>query len=186
MKLIIGLGNPGPEYAQTRHNAGFLCVERIAELQGWRFNQKRADSQVAEGEIKFVRVVLAKPQTYMNNSGLAAARLMQSFRVNPAHMLIIYDDVDLPAGVIRMRERGSAGTHNGMRSIIRECGTSEFPRLRIGIAEEGPYSRLRNFVLEPATGEEAEFLKQGIERAAEAAIAWVKEGATATMNRFNG
>jgi PTH1 family peptidyl-tRNA hydrolase len=186
MKLIIGLGNPGPEYAQTRHNAGFLCVERIAELQGWRFNQKRADSQVAEGEIKFVRVALAKPQTYMNNSGLAAARLMQGLRVNAANVLVIYDDVDLPAGVIRMRERGSAGTHNGMRSIIRECGTNDIPRLRIGIAAEGPYSKLRNFVLEPPTGEEAEFLKQGIERAADAAIAWVKEGAEATMNRFNG
>jgi PTH1 family peptidyl-tRNA hydrolase len=161
-------------------------VERIAQLQGWRFNQKRAESQVAEGEIKHVRVVLAKPQTFMNNSGFSAARLMQSFRVNPAGMLIIYDDVDLPAGMIRMRERGSAGTHNGMRSIIRECGTSDIPRLRIGIAEEGPFSRLRNFVLEPATGEEAEFLKQGIEHAAEAAIAWVHEGATATMNRFNG
>ena len=86
MKLIIGLGNPGPEYAQTRHNAGFLAVERIAELHGWRFNQKRAESQVAEGEIKYVRVVLAKPQTYMNNSGFAAARLMQSFRVNPTNM----------------------------------------------------------------------------------------------------
>jgi len=99
MKLIIGLGNPGPQYANTRHNAGFLCVDRIAELQGWRFNQKRAQSQVAKGEIKFVRVVLAKPQTFMNNSGLAAARLMQSFHVSPSDMLVIYDDVDLTAGV---------------------------------------------------------------------------------------
>ena len=186
MKLLIGLGNPGSQYAQTRHNAGFMCVERIAELQGWRFNQKRAESQVAEGEINYVRIILAKPQTFMNNSGLAAARLMQSFRVNPADMLVIYDDVDLTAGVIRMRERGSAGTHNGMRSIIQECRTSDFPRLRIGIASPEGYSKLRNFVLEPATGEEAEFLKQGVERAAEAAIAWLKEGATATMNRFNG
>jgi peptidyl-tRNA hydrolase, PTH1 family len=186
MKLIIGLGNPGPQYANTRHNAGFLCVDRIAELQGWRFNQKRAQSQVAEGEIKFVRVVLAKPQTFMNNSGLAAARLMQSFHVSPADMLVIYDDVDLTAGVIRMRERGSAGTHNGMRSIIQECRTSDFPRLRIGIAEPDRDGRLRDFVLDAPIGEEAEFLKQGIERAAEAAIAWVKEGATVTMNRFNG
>jgi peptidyl-tRNA hydrolase, PTH1 family len=186
MKLILGLGNPGPQYANTRHNAGFLCVERIAELQGWRFNQKRAESQVAEGEIKFVRVVLAKPQTFMNNSGLAAARLMQSFRVSPADMLVIYDDVDLVAGVIRMRERGSAGTHNGMRSIIQECRTSDFPRLRIGIAEPDRNGNLRDFVLDSASGEEAEFLRQGIERAAEAAIAWVKEGATVTMNNFNG
>ena len=99
MKLIIGLGNPGARYAHTRHNAGFLCVERIAEMHGWRFNQKRAESQVAEGEISYVRVVLAKPQTFMNNSGLAAARLMQSFRVSPADMLVIYDDIDLTAGV---------------------------------------------------------------------------------------
>ncbi|MFN0073369.1 MAG: aminoacyl-tRNA hydrolase [Chloroflexota bacterium] len=186
MKLVIGLGNPGSQYAHTPHNVGFVCVERIADLQGWRFNQKRAESQVAEGEINYVRVVLAKPQTFMNNSGLAGARLMQSFRVNPADMLVIYDDIDLVAGTIRMRERGSAGTHNGMRSIIRECRTSDFPRLRIGIAGQEPYRNLRDYVLQVPTGEEAEFMKQGVERAAEAAIAWVKEGAAATMNRFNG
>lgn len=186
MKLIVGLGNPGAQYVHTRHNVGFLCVERIAESKGWRFNQKRAESLVAEGTAGDDRVVLAKPQTFMNNSGHAVSRLMQSFRVTPDDLLVIYDDIDLMAGVIRMRERGSAGTHNGMRSIIRECGTSDFPRLRIGVRGPEVYHSLRDYVLEAPKGEEAEFLVQGIDRAAEAALAWLSDGATATMNRFNG
>lgn len=186
MKLIVGLGNPGEKYVETRHNVGFLCVEKIAERQGWRFNQRRAESLLAEGTIDNERVALAKPQTFMNLSGRAVARLVQSLGVSPGDLLVIYDDIDLLAGVVRMRERGSAGTHNGMRSIIQDCGTTDFPRLRIGIDGERGGAPLRDYVLDAPTGEEAEFLKQGIERAADAALAWVKEGATATMNRFNG
>lgn len=186
VKLIVGLGNPGSRYAHTRHNVGFNCVDRVADRQGWRFNQKRAQSLVAEGMVNGARVILAKPQTFMNNSGLAVARLLQSFRLPPEDLLVAYDDIDLTVGTIRIRERGSPGTHNGMRSIVSELGSNDFPRLRIGIRGEEPYRDLRTYVLTEPSGDERQILDESVERAAEAALVWVAEGSTEAMNRFNG
>jgi PTH1 family peptidyl-tRNA hydrolase len=186
VKLIVGLGNPGSRYARTRHNVGFNCVDVIAERQGWRFNQKRAQSLVAEGVVNGERVILAKPQTFMNNSGQAVARLLQSFRLPPESLLVAYDDIDLTTGTIRIRERGSPGTHNGMRSIVSELGNTDFPRLRIGIRGGEPYRELRTYVLDEPTGDERQILDESVERAADAALLWVAEGPTEAMNRYNG
>src|SRR5215212_5836986 len=133
MKVIVGLGNPGKDYERSRHNAGFLVLDRLAEKHAIRFNQKRANSVVARSRLDGVELVLAKPQTYMNLSGKAVQGLLMAHGLKPANLLVVYDDFDLPLGVLRLRERGSPGTHNGMRSIVSYLRTEEFPRLRLGI-----------------------------------------------------
>src|SRR3954464_4953839 len=135
MLLVVGLGNPGREYQDTRHNAGFMCADILADRHGLRYNQKRPRSQVAVGAFAGTRLVLAKPQTYMNLSGEAVRGLTREMGVPPVGMLVVYDDVDLPLGTIRLRQSGSPGTHNGMRNIVECLGTINFPRLRIGIGQ---------------------------------------------------
>jgi len=144
MKLIIGLGNPGSRYAYTYHNLGFLCVEALAEKLNTRFKHKECNSLVARGFSH--DLILAKPQTYMNLSGIAVKGLLKKYKLSPKDLIVVYDDIDIEKGVMRFREKGSAGTHNGMRSIVYELGTEDFRRLRLGIGR-GEGMNLADFVL---------------------------------------
>jgi PTH1 family peptidyl-tRNA hydrolase len=184
VKLIVGLGNPGAEYVRSRHNAGFMVLDRFAERHGVRFNQKRAHSLVGRGRLDDLEIVLAKPQTFMNLSGRAVRGLLIGYGVKPVDLLVVYDDFDLPLGALRLRQRGSAGTHNGMRSIVEALGTQEFARLRVGIgAADG--ASARDYVLSGFDDEARKVFESSRERAAEAVEIYLCEGAPAAMNQFN-
>ncbi len=184
MWLVVGLGNPGPEYAHTRHNIGFMVVEALARRYGATFRPSRqARAEVAEIRIDDERVVLVKPLTYMNLSGEAVRPLLQWYRLTPDRLLVVYDDLDLPFGRLRIRPRGSSGGHGGMRSIIEHLGTEAFPRLRIGIGR--PVGPARVYVLQPFTPEEQAQVPAIIERAVQAVETIIREGLEAAMNRFN-
>jgi PTH1 family peptidyl-tRNA hydrolase len=186
-RLIVGLGNPGPEFAETRHNLGFRCVERLARRYEGSWHDRRADleSLVArvEPEEKLT-IVLARPQTFMNRSGTAIRALRERLGIEPGQCLAVYDDMDLPFGALRLRERGSPGTHNGMRSIVSTLNTDAVPRLRIGISQASP-GEATNHVLSEFAPEERQRVEELVERAAEAALAWAINGATVAMNRYN-
>jgi len=186
MWLIVGLGNPGERYARTRHNVGFRSVETLAERHSLTFRQQRANSQLAEGIIHGQRVVLVKPQTYMNLSGQAVSALRNWYKIDLAHeLLVIYDDLDLPFARIRIRERGSAGTHNGMRSIVAQLGTTEFPRLRVGIGQPPGKMDAADYVLSRFTPEEEAVLPDVLARVADAVDVILREGLITAMNRYN-
>jgi peptidyl-tRNA hydrolase, PTH1 family len=184
-RLVVGLGNPGAEYAGNRHNVGFRSVDRVAERYRLRFNAKRARSLVARGQLAGQDVALAKPQTYMNLSGRAVKELLVGWGVPPRSLLVVYDDVDLPPGSLRMRERGGPGTHNGMRSIVESLGSTDFPRLRIGIGSPPPMRDLADYVLDDPTPEERSLLEEALARAVEAIELFIREGPAAAMNRYN-
>lgn len=184
-KLIVGLGNPGEEYARNRHNAGFWCLDRLGAKHRLRFGSKRAQSVVARGQLAGQDVALAKPQTYMNLSGVAAKQLLAGWRVPTQALLVVYDDVDLEPGALRLRERGGVGTHNGMRSIAESIGTTDFPRLRLGIGAPPPGHDLADYVLSDPPPEELKPLLEAVERAVEAIEVYVRQGPAAAMNRYN-
>lgn len=179
------MGNPGAKYAGTRHNIGFLVLDRLAEA--WKAAPRRelCRSKVGEGEVDGESVRLAWPQTFMNSSGEAVACLMKRWRLEPSEMLIVFDDVYLPLGRLRLRGEGSEGGHQGMASIIQGVGTQEIPRLRLGIGP-GPRRDLMEFVLDRFTGPEKEGpLENALELAVQACETWVTQGLSAAMNRFN-
>jgi PTH1 family peptidyl-tRNA hydrolase len=183
MKAIVGLGNPGNQYAGTRHNIGFLVVDRLAALYNAQPAKTRFKSLVTEVTVGPEKVILLKPQSYMNLSG-DAVRLMGSwYKLYADEILVVLDELDLPFGTLRLRERGSAGGHNGLSSVIQQLGTSEFPRLRVGIGRGRSQAIAR--VLSKFSEEEARELPEVIERASEAATIWVTDGAVAAMNRVN-
>jgi PTH1 family peptidyl-tRNA hydrolase len=184
--LIVGLGNPGEEYAKTRHNIGFQCVNEVARRHGLDFSKKLAKARIAEGQIAGQRVALAKPFTFMNLIGQSAVSLCNWYKVAPAQeLLVIYDELDLPFGTLRLRERGSAGTHNGMKSVVGQLGSQEFPRLRIGIGQGPPGRDAAQYVLGRFTRDEQAELPALIGRAADAVEVILREGFITAMNRFN-
>jgi PTH1 family peptidyl-tRNA hydrolase len=184
--VIVGLGNPGEEYAKTRHNIGFQCVNELARRHQLAFDGKRAKSRIAEGAIAGQRVVLVKPFTYMNVIGQAIVGLCQWYKADPARdLLAVYDDLDLPFGALRLRERGSPGTHNGMKSIVGQLGSQEFRRLRVGIGQGPPGRDAAKYVLGRFTRDEEAQLPEVIARAADALELVLREGFTAAMNRYN-
>ena len=188
MKLIVGLGNPGIRYARTRHNAGFDTVEVIAARQGWRFDARRSRSLLASGVVGGEKVLLAKPQTYMNDSGAAVSDLARFYKLDPASdLLVICDDLDLPLARIRLRARGAAGGQHGLESTIRHLGTTAFARIKIGIGRP-THGRDENidFLLSAPRGDERIALDAAIEQAADAALCWLTEGADVAMNAYNG
>jgi peptidyl-tRNA hydrolase, PTH1 family len=186
MWVIVGLGNPGEEYARTRHNIGFQCVAELARRHRLSFDKKIAKSRVAEGTIAGQRVALAKPFTYMNVIGQAVVGLAQWYKASPEReLLVIYDDLDLPFGVLRLRERGSSGTHNGMKSVVGQLGSQVFPRIRFGVGQGPPGRDAAKYVLGRFTREEEPALPELIGRAADAAQMVLHEGFTAAMNRYN-
>ena len=185
MQIIVGLGNPGSEYEQSRHNVGFMVLDHLAARHHLRFNQKRAHSRVARGRIDEAEVVLAKPETYMNLSGRAVQGLLMLHGVKARDLLVVYDDFDLPLGVLRLRERGGPGTHNGVRSIVQALGTREFPRLRVGIGATVGLEA-RDYVLGDFSSDEWTAFEGARDRAAEAIETYLRHGLSVAMNRFNG
>jgi len=192
VRLVVGLGNPGQAYAAHRHNVGFWCVKRLARNWGIRFKSSRW-ARVGEGQVDGQPLVLAKPRTFMNRSGDAAASLLQRYNLSPQQMLVICDDLELPAGRIRLRPRGSDGGHNGLRDIIYAIESEDFPRLRIGIgrprtAAGEPVTHplvVAKYVLGEPEPEEQEALEAAVEQAAEAVACILREGLAAAMNRYN-
>lgn len=185
MWLIVGLGNPGMEYAWTPHNMGFLAIDRLAEKGGIRVERPEAKSLIGRGTLAGKEVILAQPQTMMNLSGLAVRDLISRFEIEPANLVVLYDEVDLAAGVIRVLERGSAGTHNGMKSVIGSLETQDVCRVRIGIRPDHPLENLRAYVLHPMRKSELALASETIELAAEAVETILSEGVTRAMNKFN-
>ena len=184
--LIVGLGNPGREYAAHRHNVGFQVVDALAHGHKLAFSGRKGLARVAQGEIGGQAVILAKPQTFMNLSGKSVGRLSRSLGVPPERILVIYDDLDLPLGRLRLRAEGSSGGHKGIRSIIDVLGTQAFPRLRVGI--DRPPGRMDpvDYVLKPFDRDQKPFLAEAVARAAAAVECWLAEGIIAAMDRFNG
>lgn len=185
MKAIVGLGNPGIKYEKTRHNAGFWVIDEIARRLGVAVKSSQAHSLVAKARWAGEDLLLAKPVTYMNESGQAVQAIMRQYALVPSEILVVYDDLDLTPGVIRLRAKGRAGSHNGMRSIINYLGTQEFPRLRIGIGPVPEGERGVDYVL--GTPGEAEWSKLAgaVDAAASAALEWAARGVEAAMSRYN-
>ena len=186
-RLVVGLGNPGPEFAETRHNVGFRCVEELARRCGavWQAKVDTLGSLVAVAHPDpRLTLVLAKPHTFMNRSGKAVKDLHEFLKLPLANCLIVYDEMDLALGTLRMRKRGSPGTHNGMRSVVASVDSEDVPRLRIGIGQASA-GGATDHVLSEFAAEEREVADELIARAADAVFAWAKEGAEVAMNRYN-
>ena len=186
MFIIAGLGNPGPNYAATRHNAGFLAVDKLAIAAGITVNKLKFKSLYGEGHMDGCKIILLKPQTYMNLSGEAVRDFVNFYKINPAkELLLLYDDISLPLSHIRIREKGSAGGHNGVENIIYQLETDTFLRVKIGIGQKPSYMALEDFVLSKFTEQEKNDLQRGISHAAEAAQSILTGDVLAVMNRFN-
>jgi len=184
MFIITGLGNPGHEYENTRHNAGFMVVDELAKKYGILMTKRKFKSLVGEGEILGVKVLLQKPQTYMNLSGTAVQEAVSFYKLPLSRLVVVYDDLDLPLGKIRLRLKGSAGGHRGMGSIISCLGSEEIPRLKIGIGRP-EFGDVKDYVLQPFTGAEREILEPTLKLAAEAITVALTEGFNKAMNDFN-
>ncbi len=183
--LVAGLGNPGRKYADNRHNVGFRCVERFAFLHGLSFDRRQRRARVALGTIMQRSVVLAKPQTYMNKSGYAVASLVNFYRVPVERTLVVYDDLDLPLGTTRLRPSGGTGGHRGMRSIVTQLGSRDFPRLRIGIGRPPGRMDPADYVLQDFSADEEPLVDEALKQAAAAIEAWLVEGIDEAMTRYN-
>ena len=185
--LIIGLGNPGEKYAHTRHNAGFEVMDLLEKQYAVKLRKKVlqpwAAAEWTDGRKK---IVLCKPLTYMNNSGTAVKKLMDRFGVPPEQVLILYDDIDLPPGKIRVRKNGGPGTHNGMRSIVKETGTDAFPRIRVGTGDRPAGQDLVNWVLGRPGPDEKPLMEAAFAEAAECAAEWAEAGIDAAMRKAGG
>ncbi len=185
MRLIVGLGNPGRRYRRTRHNTGWEVLEALASVHGISIATEDGWAQVGRGTIGGRRVMLARPDTYVNVSGTAVADLRRRHRVPVEHLMVIVDDLDLPVGAVRVREKGSHGGHNGLRSIIEALGTTAFARVRVGIGRPPANEDPAEYVLQRPAADERILLDEAVARAAEGVGLWVAEGVTAAMNRCN-
>jgi PTH1 family peptidyl-tRNA hydrolase len=185
MRVIVGLGNPGPEYEFTPHNLGFLVVDVLAEDAGIRVTRPESKSLVGLGRIAGQEVVLAKPQTMMNLSGLAVRELVSRAECEPTDVIVLCDDIALPWGMLRVRERGTAGGHNGLKSVIGALGTMEFVRVRLGVKPAEMRGDLKEYVLRQIRRDEEDMVAEEIEQGAEAVKVILAEGTQAAMNRFN-
>ena len=184
-RLIVGLGNPGPEYAWTPHNLGFLAIDFIAEQAGIRVTRPEAQSYVGIGEFAGHAVMLAKPQTMMNASGAAVRMLLDRHELDPAEMIVLVDDFDLPWGMLRIRPKGSPGTHNGLRSVVGGADTVEFIRIRMGVGPEKRHGELRDYVLGRMSKAQREIATEMIESAADAVSIIMNEGTEKAMTKYN-
>lgn len=184
MKLIVGLGNPGAQYEKTRHNIGWRVVDAFAAKFRIAVSVHEKNAMTGSGRVGGGSVLVAKPLTYMNLSGDAVRLLTNSYSESLADLLVVYDDIDLPTGRLRIRPNGSAGTHNGMRSIIASLGRDDFPRLRIGV-RGGEFDRLRDYVLDEFSPEEQPLIDRSIERAVDALVLFCRGDLRRAMNEFN-
>ncbi len=185
--LIVGLGNPGREYETTRHNAGFRALDILADKLGCRVDKLKYQGLYGQTSYKGAKLLLLKPQTYMNLSGRSVLQLSAFFRVPPKNIIVMFDDISLDPGRLRIRADGSAGGHNGIKSIIAELGSQDFPRVKIGVgAKPHPDFDLADWVLSHFTAQEEKALQPALERAADAALAIIDSGIPEAANRFNG
>jgi PTH1 family peptidyl-tRNA hydrolase len=189
MKLIVGLGNPGRSYARHRHNVGFICLNHFARSEGIKLDKKKGLARIGQGKVASNDVVLARPQTFMNNSGQSVSRLVDKFNIDPNDLIIIHDDLDLPLAKIRISHGSSSGGHKGINSIIQELGTQDFIRLRIGIGRpdkpEISEDDIIDYVLSDFTPAEKRAIDKIVPRVSEAILCLLKEGLTTAMNQFN-
>ena len=183
--LIAGLGNPGREYQTSRHNIGFMLVSHLAEKLGVTFTRVQSKALVTKSDNQGSKLILAKPQTYMNLSGQAVGSLVKFYKIQLDNLLVVYDDVDLPYGRIRMRPSGGSAGQKGMQSIINQLGTQEFPRMRLGIGRPPGSKGAASYVLRDFSGEDADFLPSILDRGVEAVLTYVHQGLDTAMNRFN-
>ena len=184
MKLIVGLGNPGVRYANTRHNAGFMVMDRLAEMAGVQISRDKFEGKFVQLKVKGEDVIFLKPETFMNNSGFSLRACMDYFRLTNDDILVIYDDMDMPVGKLRLRQTGSAGGHNGMKNIILHTGSQNFNRVRVGIGRH-PYMKVVDYVLSKFTQDEMIDMEKGIDNASEAVIDYLNNGFSHAMNNFN-
>ncbi|MEM9998452.1 MAG: aminoacyl-tRNA hydrolase [Bacteroidota bacterium] len=185
-RLIVGLGNPGPEYEATRHNVGFMVVDRLAETVGVAPLRRTVAASLAdEASHRGRALVLAKPQTYMNRSGEAVRALTRRYALAPDDLIVVYDDLALPLGAVRLRSKGGAGGHNGIQDIIDTLGTSAFPRIRVGIGSNFGRGQQVRYVLAPFDDDQIEARDEAVDFAAKAAISFVRDGLVTAMNRYN-
>ncbi len=185
MKLIVGLGNPGREYLMTPHNMGFMTVDRLAEICRAEFSRREARALIASARLHGQQVVLAKPQTFMNLSGASVSGLLRSLDLSVEDLIVLVDDVDLPLGSLRIRRKGSAGGHNGLKSVIVALKTDDFTRVRMGVGPEKPIEDLVSYVLTPFREEDRETVTEMIGQAVQAVGVILREGAEKAMNLFN-
>ena len=184
MFVIVGLGNPGLTYRKTRHNAGFQAIDRLAEKNGVKFNKKGFSAVYGEGQIGGARAILVKPQTYMNNSGDAVQQILNCYRLPPENWNVLYDDIELPIGSLRIRGSGSAGTHNGMRSIITCVHSEKFARVRIGVGKDESLL-LADYVLKKPSKDEQKVLEEVFDKAADAAELIAAGHITDAQTKYN-
>lgn len=184
--LIVGLGNPGPKYEFTRHNVGFLTLDSIAEELNIPVKTVKFKGLYGEGRVGTKKVRLLKPETYMNESGQSVREVMNYFKIPPEEVLVLVDDIDIDFGSIRIRKKGSAGTHNGLKSIIYQIQSDAFPRVKIGVGQKRPQQDLASFVLSGFSKEEGKVIEKTIEKAKDAAITCVRNNLDYAMNHYNG
>lgn len=185
MKIIVGLGNPGSEYEKTRHNTGFMVIDKIAEKYNIEIKKEKSKALIGMGEINGEKVMLVKPQTFMNLSGEAVRGIMDFYKESEDNLLIAFDDIDLELGNIRIKERGSAGTHNGMKSVVQNVGTTNFKRVKVGIGKPKGSMDLVNYVLGRFSDDELKILTESIEKAVEAIEIIVSGNVSKAMNLYN-
>ena len=185
--IVVFLGNPGTKYDKTRHNAGFMTADKCEKATGARITRVRFRALTDQTRVGEETVLLMKPQTYMNLSGEAVGEAAKFYKVPPERVLVVSDDVSLPTGKLRIRAKGSAGGHNGLKSIIQHLGTDRFPRIKVGVGmPEHPDHEMIDWVIGKPQGEEAKLLRATLDRAAEAALCLIEDGPDTAMNRFNG
>ena len=184
MYIIAGLGNPGREYEKTRHNMGFMAVDRLAEKCGISVKRLKHRALIGEGRIGGQRALLVKPQVYMNNSGQSLGEIVRYYGVPLDHVIVIYDDMDLPTGAVRIRKKGGPGTHNGMKSVTAHLQGTDFPRIRIGIGHVGS-DGWKDFVLDEVSQDDAALLADAVDRAADSVCSILEDGIDIAMNRWN-
>lgn len=183
MRIIVGLGNPGKKYMFTRHNVGFMTIDRLAELYEIDCNKRKFEAIIGEGFVGEKKILIAKPQTYVNLSGVSVGKIAAYYGCPLDRIMVVCDDLNLPVGKIRIRKKGSSGGHNGLDSVAQYAG-SEFPRLRIGIGQ--PINEdAKEYVLTPFTGDEKEIINQAIDKACQAINTWITTGIESCMNVFN-
>lgn len=184
--LVVGLGNPGTQYESTRHNMGFLAVDKLAQEENFRFSKLRFKAWTATWEVGGQKVLVMKPQTYMNLSGESVGEAARFYKIPPEHVLVISDDIDLPAGRLRIRPGGSAGGHNGLKNIIQHLGTDRFPRIKVGVGSPRPGEHdMVDWVMGKPMGEDRTAVEDALDRAGDAAKTLIAEGIDRAMNRFN-
>ena len=183
--LIVGLGNPGKEYRDTRHNIGFMVLDRLAERFNESFTRTQSKALMTDFRYRGHRIYLAKPQTFMNASGQSTAALVRFYKIPMENLMVVYDDVDLPFETMRMKPSGGSAGHRGMKNIIQQFGANDFPRLRLGVGRSFGSKQAADYVLKPFSKEESEFLNHYIDRAADAVLAFIDDGIQRAMTEYN-